>query len=252
VVTAGDMTFTVADVPGLIEGASAGRGLGQDFLRHIERCAALLHVIDCATIEPDRDPLTDLDVLEGELAAYGGLDDRPRLVALNKIDVPDARELAEMVTPDLQARGYAVFPISAASHEGLRELTFAMSDLVAAARTSAATAPPARIVLRPTGDSEAEFEIRQVDGAWHVRGNKPQRWVKQTDFGNDEAVGYLADRLNRLGVEERLVSLGAQVGDDVVIGDDDNAVVFEFDPDVQAGAQTMLGRRGRDLRLEGR
>jgi GTP-binding protein len=85
-----------------------------------------------------------------------------------------------------------------------------------------------------------------------VRGNKPQRWVKQTDFGNDEAVGYLADRLNRLGVEERLVSLGAQVGDDVVIGDDDNAVVFEFDPDVQAGAQTMLGRRGRDLRLEGR
>jgi GTP-binding protein len=85
-----------------------------------------------------------------------------------------------------------------------------------------------------------------------VRGNKPQRWVKQTDFSNDEAVGYLADRLNRLGVEEKLVSLGAQVGDDVVIGDDDNAVVFEFDPDVQAGAQTMLGRRGRDLRLEGR
>ncbi|HYO33675.1 MAG TPA: GTPase ObgE [Nocardioidaceae bacterium] len=252
VVTAGDMTFTVADVPGLIEGASAGRGLGHDFLRHIERCAALLHVIDCATIEPDRDPLTDLDVLERELAAYGGLDDRPRLVALNKIDVPDARELAEMVTPDLQARGYAVYPISAASHEGLRELTFAMSELVAAARTSAATAQPARIVLRPAGDSEAEFEIRQVDGAWHVRGNKPQRWVKQTDFGNDEAVGYLADRLNRLGVEERLVSLGAQVGDDVVIGDDDNAVVFEFDPDVQAGAQTMLGRRGRDLRLEGR
>ena len=134
VVTAGDTTYTVADVPGLIEGASEGRGLGHDFLRHIERCAALLHVIDCATIEPDRDPLTDLDVLEGELAAYGGLEERPRLVALNKIDVPDARELAEMVKPTLEERGYRVFEISAASREGLRELTFAMGELVASSR----------------------------------------------------------------------------------------------------------------------
>ena len=85
-----------------------------------------------------------------------------------------------------------------------------------------------------------------------MRGEKPQRWIKQTDFGNDEAVGYLADRLNRLGVEQRLIELGAQIGDDVVIGDDDNAVVFEFDPQVQAGAETLLGRRGQDLRLEGR
>ena len=85
-----------------------------------------------------------------------------------------------------------------------------------------------------------------------MRGEKPQRWIKQTDFSNDEAVGYLADRLNRLGVEEQLIELGAQVGDDVVIGEDDNAVVFEFDPQVQAGAETLFGRRGQDLRLEGR
>ena len=85
-----------------------------------------------------------------------------------------------------------------------------------------------------------------------MRGEKPQRWIKQTDFTNDEAVGYLADRLNRLGVEEKLSELGAQVGDDVVIGDDDNAVVFEFDPDVLAGSETLLGRRGQDLRLDGR
>ena len=107
VVTAGEATYTVADVPGLIEGASEGRGLGHDFLRHIERCAALLHVVDCATAEPGRDPLSDLDVMEAELQRYGGLDDRPRLVALNKIDVPEARELAEMVRPDLEARGLA-------------------------------------------------------------------------------------------------------------------------------------------------
>jgi GTPase len=252
VVTAGDTTYTVADVPGLIEGASSGRGLGHDFLRHIERCAALLHVIDCATIEPGRDPLTDLDVLERELTTYGGLSDRPRLVALNKIDVPDARDLAEMVAPELRARGYAVYSISAATREGLRELTFAMAEVVEAARKASAEVVPTRIVLRPQGTADEEFTIEKVDGAWRVRGQKPQRWVRQTDFSNDEAVGYLADRLNRLGVEETLTALGAQVGDDVVIGDEDNAVVFEFDPQVQAGAETLLGRRGRDLRLEGR
>jgi len=252
VVTAGEMTYTVADVPGLIEGASDGRGLGHDFLRHIERCAAVLHVIDCATIEPGRDPLSDLDAMEGELHAYGGLDGRPRLVALNKIDVPDARDLAEMVRPDLEERGYQVFPISAASHEGLRELTFALGMLVAESRVAPADVVPTRIVLRPTGDNDSEFSIREVEGRWHVRGEKPQRWIKQTDFGNDEAVGYLADRLNRIGIEQQLLRLGARVGDDVVIGDDDNAVVFEFDPGVEAGAETLMSRRGQDPRLEGR
>ena len=95
VVTAGDTIFTVADVPGLIEGATEGRGLGHDFLRHIERCAALVHVIDTATMEPGRNPVDDLDVIEGELGRYGGLEDRPRLVALNKIDVPDGAEIAD-------------------------------------------------------------------------------------------------------------------------------------------------------------
>jgi GTPase len=252
VVTAGDETFTVADVPGLIAGASEGKGLGHDFLRHIERCAALLHVVDCATDEPGRDPVSDLEMMERELRAYGGLQDRPRLVALNKIDIPDARELAALVRPELESLGYRVFDISAATHEGLRELTFAMGEVVSASRATVQAAVPTRIVLRPAGSGHDEFTITRVDGAWHVRGDKPRRWIRQTDFGNDEAVGYLADRLNRLGVEERLAELGAQAGDDVVIGDADNAVVFEFDPHVQAGAPTLLGRRGRDPRLEGR
>ncbi len=191
-------------------------------------------------------------MLEGELSAHGGLEGRPRLVALNKIDVPDARDLAELVRPELEARGLKVFEISAASREGLRELTFAMADVVVQSRVVHSEVAAERIVLRPTGPLESEFTIRQVDGAWQVRGEKPQRWIKQTDFSNDEAVGYLADRLNRLGIEARLTELGAAVGDDVVIGDDDNAVVFEFDPQVHAGAETLLGRRGRDLRLEGR
>src|SRR3954454_14486143 len=106
VVRAGDTTFTVADVPGLIEGASEGRGLGHDFLRHVERCAAIVHVVDLATMEPGRNPMSDLDVIESELASYGGLDDRPRIVALNKIDVPDGRDMADIVSEDVRARGW--------------------------------------------------------------------------------------------------------------------------------------------------
>src|SRR3954449_1014772 len=128
VVTAGEEVFTVADVPGLIPGASEGRGLGLDFLRHVDRCSVLVHVVDCATFDRDRDPVSDIAALEDELARYTGvlggvLAERPRLVALNKIDVPDARELAEMTKDELVARfGWPVFEISTATREGLREL----------------------------------------------------------------------------------------------------------------------------------
>ncbi len=213
VVTAGDTTFTVADVPGLIEGASEGRGLGHDFLRHIERCAALVHVIDTATMEPGRDPVSDLDVIENELAKYGGLEDRPRLVVLNKIDVPDGRDLSDIVMPDLEDRGLRVLTVSAASREGLRELSFAMAELVAANRRAKPEVEATRIVIRPpdTGGG-ADFTIKETGEGWRVRGQKPERWVRQTDFSNDEAVGFLADRLNRLGVEERLLELGCPGG----------------------------------------
>src|SRR3954470_2459316 len=97
VVRAGDTSYTVADVPGLIPGAREGRGLGHEFLRHLERCSAIAHVVDTATVEPGRNPVDDLEVIEHELASYGGLDDRPRLVALNKIDVPDGREMVDIV-----------------------------------------------------------------------------------------------------------------------------------------------------------
>jgi GTP-binding protein len=249
VVKAGDTTFTVADVPGLIEGASEGRGLGHDFLRHIERCAAIVHVVDLATMEPGRDPVSDLDVIERELQRYGGLDDRPRLVALNKIDVPDGRDMADLVAEDVAARGWKVIPVSASSHEGLRELSFAMAAIVAARRAEAPKAEAARIVIRPASiDGGAEFTVKATGEGWRVRGVKPERWIRQTDFSNDEAVGFLSDRLNRLGVESRLVELGAVEGDTVLIGDPDNSVVFDFKPGIDAGAQ-MLGRRGEDQRF---
>jgi GTPase len=252
VVTAGETTFTVADVPGLIEGASQGRGLGHDFLRHVERCAALVHVVDCATMEPGRDPLSDLDVIERELDRYGGLADRPRIVALNKADVPDARELAEMVRPDIEGRGMRCLVVSAAAHDGLRELAFEMARLVEQRRASEPRPEPSRIVIRPQAVSGPAFEVTRRGDHWWVLGEKPERWVRQTDFSNDEAVGYLADRLARLGVEERLLEMGAEPGDDVVIGPDDDAVVFDFDPQVDAGEEILRGPRGRDPRLEGR
>jgi len=252
VVAAGDVRYTIADVPGLIPGASAGKGLGLEFLRHVERCSVLVHVIDAATIDPGRDPVTDLDVIERELEQYGGLEDRPRLVALNKVDAPEARELAELVRPELVSRGLSVTLISAATHEGLRDLSYAMAAVVTASRADRSVQPVTRIVLRPQGVGGDAFTIERVAGQWRVRGDKPQRWVRQTDFGNDEAVGYLADRLARLGVEQRLLELGAQPGDDVVIGEESNAVVFDFDPQVPAGAEILPGRRGQDPRLERR
>ena len=249
VVTAGETVFTVADVPGLIPGASEGKGLGLEFLRHVERCSVLVHVLDCATLEPERDPLTDLDVIEAELASYGGLEDRPRLVVLNKTDIPEGQDLADIVRPDLEARGLRVFEVSAVSRKGLRELSYALGELVAKARAVRPPAAPTRVVIRPKAVNESGFTVTaEGEGFFRVRGEKPERWVRQTDFANEEAVGYLADRLARLGVEEELLKAGAREGDGVAIGPEDNAVVFDWEPSVTGGAE-MLGRRGEDHRL---
>ncbi|MEV7953868.1 GTPase ObgE [Streptomyces sp. NPDC088141] len=250
VVTAGSTVYTIADVPGLIPGASQGRGLGLEFLRHVERCSVLVHVLDTATLESDRDPVSDLDVIEEELKQYGGLEDRPRVVVLNKIDIPDGQDLSDMIRPDLEARGYQVFEVSAVARTGLKELSFALAGVVAEARAAKPVEVATRIVIRPKAVDDAGFTVtKEEDGLYRVRGEKPERWVRQTDFNNDEAVGYLADRLNRLGVEDELVKTGARAGDGVAIGAEDNAVVFDWEPTLAAGAE-MLGRRGEDHRLE--
>jgi GTP-binding protein len=261
VVQAGDTRYTVADVPGLIEGASEGKGLGLEFLRHVERCSALLHVLDCATLEPGRDPVSDLDVILRELAAYpvpeGQLPllERPQLIALNKIDVPDARELADFIRPDLEARGYRVFEISTVSHEGLRPLSFALAELVESARAQQAAeeAVRPRIVIRPTAVDDGGFIVKVEGGSdgpvYRILGAKPERWVAQTDFANDEAVGFLADRLAKLGVEDQLFKAGAVAGSTVVIGRD-NGVVFDWEPTLTSTAELISSPRGTDVRVD--
>ena len=256
VVTAGDVIFTVADVPGLIPGASEGRGLGLEFLRHVERCSVIVHVIDCASLESQREPLADLDVIEAELAAYGGLQDRPRLVALNKVDLPDGRLVADMVRPQLEERGIPAFEVSAVTHEGLRPLTFAMAERVRAHREATAIVVAPRIIISPKAVDDSGFEVlREVDPStgepfFRVLGSRPERWVRQTDFANDEAVGYLGDRLARLGVEETLLKSGAAPGSTVVIGPGDDAVVFDWEPTIAAGDAATRGPRGTDRRLD--
>ncbi|MCG7416748.1 MULTISPECIES: GTPase ObgE [Microbacterium] len=258
VVQAGDVRFTVADVPGLIEGASEGRGLGLEFLRHVERCTALVHVLDCATLDPGRDPLTDLDVILAELAAYPvpegqiPLLERPQIVALNKVDVPEARDLADLVRPDLESRGFRVFEISTVSRAGLRELTFALAEIVEEHRVATIDDLPAeRIVIRPHG-SEKDFTIKVEGGTYgpvyRILGDKPVKWVQQTDFQNEEAVGYLADRLARLGVEDELFRAGAVAGATVVIGPGDG-IVFDWEPTLSSAAELMTAPRGTDPRL---
>ncbi|MEB3034872.1 GTPase ObgE [[Mycobacterium] nativiensis] len=258
VVSAGENTFTAADVPGLIPGASSGRGLGLDFLRHIERCAVLVHIVDCATAEPGRDPISDIEAIEAELAAYtptmqgdstlGDLVDRPRAVVLNKIDVPEAREMAEFVREDIAAeRGWPVFMVSTVSREGLRPLTFALAEMVSAYRAAQPEPVARRPVIRPVRAGETGFTVESDgEGGFLVRGTQPERWVHQTNFDNDEAVGYLGDRLARLGVEDELLKRGAKPGCAVTIGE----MTFDWEPATQAGVDITLSGRGTDSRLE--
>ncbi|MDR2379177.1 MAG: GTPase ObgE [Bifidobacteriaceae bacterium] len=266
VVQAGDSRYTIADVPGLIPGASAGKGLGLEFLRHIERTAVICHVIDLATIEPGRDPLSDFEAVENELAQYSEdlglagagqpLMARPRVVALNKVDVPEAEELAALARPDLERAGWPVLEVSAATRQGLRQLGFVLAREVMAERARLAldqSAAGRRVVLRPKPKGGPGFTVARRQAAegpyFLILGRKVERWVAQTDFANDEAVGYLADRLAAAGVEDELVKAGAQAGATVVIGPGEGGVVFDWEPTLATGAELLGGPRGTDPRV---
>lgn len=278
VVQVGHDSFTIADVPGLIPGASEGRGLGLDFLRHIERCAVLAHVVDCAAFESDRDPVSDIRALEAELANYqsalsgdvglGDLMGRPRVIILNKIDVPDGEDIAHMMRAELEEFGWPIFEVSAVARTGLDPLRYGLAELVEQWRkTHPVATEPEQTILRPAGvdghgpgprgrgrggrrgGEGVDFTIERdpgIEGGFLVLGRTPRRWIHQTDFDNDEAVGYLGDRLARLGVEEALGKAGAVEGSPVTIGD----ITFEWQPMTAAGMdEKITSGRGSDRRL---
>lgn len=189
--------------------------------------------------------------------------------------MPEAKELAEFVKPEFEKLGLKVYIISTASHEGLKELNWALADLVTNMRAEVAkreqAEEEARVVIKPLeeprnrrrrndeGGNALDFTVERKENGngevWYeVLGTKPERWVMQTNFDNDEAVGYLADRLAKLGVEDELRHKGAKPGDEVRIGRGDRAVEFDWNPTIAAGAEmldgTQLGARGVDLRLQ--
>jgi GTP-binding protein len=216
VVRVADTTFVVADMPGLIEGASLGHGLGHQFLRHVERTKVLVHLVDGFPIDGS-DPIANFHMIESELRAYDErLWARPRLLALNKIDLAPIGDFGS-VRERFEALGLPLFTISGATGEGVEALKFAMMEALAAAEAAEPMLPVVLPVLRR--DDEQEWDVIREDEGFEVTGRRIRRMVAMTDLGNRDAVRYLHKRLVRLGVIERLREMGAQEGDTVRVDD---------------------------------
>ncbi|PZN11436.1 MAG: GTPase ObgE, partial [Bacillota bacterium] len=211
-------SFVIADIPGLIEGAHAGAGLGLEFLRHIQRTRVLIYVLDAAGTE-GRNPVEDLATLRQELAAFEpSLLERPAVVAANKMDLPAARERLEVIERAAGETGMAVVPISAATGEGVDELLDRVEAMLARAPRPQVVPAAERRVYRARPDPRKVEARRRDDGTWTVEGPLVNRWIAMTDFDNEEAVRWLLHRLERLGAEQALREAGARDGDTVVIG----------------------------------
>jgi GTP-binding protein len=215
-------SFVVADIPGLVEGAHEGAGLGHQFLRHIERTRLLVHLLDVSGLT-GREPANDFEVINQELRAYSErLAALPQWVALNKVDMPDAATLAPALRADLEARGYRVFALSGLTGEGVSALIYALAEALEALPREA---PPAAEVVRFTAPAEEGWEIdTPEEGVYHVKGRRIERMVAMTDMGNEAGVRRLQRLLDRMGIVAQLRDLGAQDGDTVRIGTEE----FEF------------------------
>ena len=208
--------FVMADIPGLIEGAHEGKGLGYEFLRHIERTRLIIHVLDVSGME-GRDPMEDYRKINAELAAYSEfLASRPQIVAANKMDLPDARENFPAIEAALKAEGREVFPVSAATGEGLKALIQRAAELLATLPKEVAPAFP--VVVPPSAATDAEFTIRRDDsGAFIVEGKNIERLVAMTRFSDEESLMRFQNILRRNGIDEALRARGIKEGDTVRI-----------------------------------
>ncbi len=216
-------SFVLADIPGLIEGAHAGVGLGHDFLRHVERTRLLLHVVDMAAVD-GRDPLSDFETINAELRQYNPkLAERPQVVAANKVDLPEGRENLEKFTKTVEAKGYKVFPISAATNSGVKELMhYVAAKLVELPEITLAAGEEEEVVY--TAGEEEPFTVRREGKAFIVEGNWVRKVVGSTNFEIFESIQYFQRSLKNKGVIDALEKLGIHEGDTVKIYD----IEFEY------------------------
>jgi GTP-binding protein len=206
--------FVMADLPGLIEGASQGKGLGHEFLRHVERTRLLVHLLDGAA----SDPLGDLDAINAELAAFGhGLAAKHQLVVFNKMDLPEARERWLLIRDELGRRGHEVLAISGLTREGTHDLLWRVARRLAELPKQAPATRELPVIRME--DDERVFEVRREGDGWRVRGTRVERLAAMTPFELDEAVHRFHRALEAMGVLDALRKAGVQSGDMVLVGD---------------------------------
>ena len=213
-VSVDDREFVMVDIPGLIEGAHQGAGLGHDFLRHIERTRMLVHLLDGAS----EDPLRDLDSINEELALFNPrLADKPQLVVLNKMDLPQAQELWPLIEEEMARRGVRACCISAATGLGVRQMLYQVLQLLEGLPEEPEVMPQERAVFRPREEDDG-FTISVDHGVFRVEGRQLERLVARTDWRYDESVQRLHRALEGLGVTKALEEAGVQEGDTVYVG----------------------------------
>jgi GTP-binding protein len=215
-------SFVLADIPGLIEGANEGIGLGHDFLRHIERTKVILHVLDVSGLE-GRDPIEDYNKINNELKLYNEkLATRPQLIVANKMDLVEAQENYPRVAEYMKKLGYELYPVSAATGEGLPELMQQTAKLLL---EHVEVPEEAEGTIVYEAKQEEDFTIgRDTDGAFLIRGRGIERLVAMTNFDNDEGVRRFQQLFKRIGIESALKEKGVQEGNTVRIGE----MEFEF------------------------
>ena len=243
VVRAGEYSYVVADVPGLIEGASEGKGLGHQFLRHIERTALIMHVVDITGGFEGRDPVEDYHIINDELKRYASeLADRPQIVVANKCDVSGMTDRVEELKAAALADGHLFFAVSAVTGAGLKTLMMVCGEQVSQLRRELASVEEPRALdavwERKRQVREERFHVVQEEpGAYRVVGKQVERLVVQTDWENEEAVIYLQHRLTRMGVDDALEAAGCKPGDEVrIVGrafEYEGADTYEDEPEAE-------------------
>ncbi|MGM0501032.1 MAG: GTPase ObgE [Bacillota bacterium] len=218
VVKVGDYnTFVMADIPGLIEGAHSGVGLGDQFLRHVERTRVLIHMLDVSALE-GRDPIDDFRTINQELAKFNPeLLERPQVIAANKMDLTDAEENLAEIKEQLEAEGYEVFPISAVTGQGIDELIQRVNQLIQETPEPQVKEEEEEVVIKgpQPEDEDDKFVINQENGVYKVSGAEVERKVAMADLSTEEGLRYLIKMLQNLGIEEALKKAGINEGDTV-------------------------------------